>query len=118
MVMVNPRTIKPRMGRLEFPGTGLPAGTSFQPMESQYFVSGVTQPGCNFPRLKRPLSRTKVAIEQLGNFFSRAWLLILFSARRMLSSDLAATLRALLALLLGLVRHTCAGEAPATTFII
>jgi hypothetical protein len=27
-----------------------------------------------FSRLKRPISRTKIAIKQLGNFFSRAWL--------------------------------------------
>lgn len=73
MVMVNPRTIKPRIGHLEFPVTGLPAGTSFRPIQSQSFVSGVAQPGCNFSRLKRPFSRPKVTIEQLGNFFSRAW---------------------------------------------
>src|SRR5207302_9153078 len=53
---------------------GLPARASFQPIQSQYVVTRVPQPGCNFSFLKRPISRTKVAIEQLRNFFSRTWL--------------------------------------------
>jgi hypothetical protein len=35
---------------------------------------GLTQPGCYFPGLKRQFTCTKIAIEQLRNFFSRAWL--------------------------------------------
>jgi len=34
----------------------------------------LTQPGCYFPGLKRQFTWTKIAIEQLRNFFSRAWL--------------------------------------------
>jgi hypothetical protein len=35
----------------------------------------VVQPGRNFSHLKRLISRTEVAIEQFGDFFSRARLL-------------------------------------------
>jgi len=35
---------------------------------------GLTQPGRDFLGLERQFTGTKVAIEQLRNFFSRAWL--------------------------------------------
>jgi hypothetical protein len=35
---------------------------------------GRTQPGGYFLGLERQFTRTKIAIEQLRNFFSRAWL--------------------------------------------
>src|SRR6266404_9380455 len=53
---------------------GLPARASFQPIQSQYLVTVALQPRRNFSGPKRPISGTKVAIEQLRNFFSRAWL--------------------------------------------
>jgi hypothetical protein len=52
--------------------TRLPAGTSFQPIQIQHLGIGVPQPCGNFSRLKRPVSRTQVAIEKIRNFFSRA----------------------------------------------
>lgn len=75
---ISPRSLIPAITRnvgifREGGARELPAGTSFQPIQPQYLVTCVPQPGCNFSGLKRPLSRTKVTIEQLCNFFSRAW---------------------------------------------
>lgn len=53
---------------------GLPTGTSPEPIQSQHPVTGTPQPGLDFFRLKRVLSRTKLAIKQLRDFFGRAWL--------------------------------------------
>lgn len=53
----------------------LPARASFQPIQTEHVFAGVPQPGRNFSRLKRPISGTEVAIEQLCDFFSRARLL-------------------------------------------
>src|SRR5258708_10892269 len=54
---------------------GLPARPIFQPIQAQHLFAGVPQPGRNFSFLKRPISGTEVAIEQLCDFFSRARLL-------------------------------------------
>lgn len=35
---------------------------------------GLTQPGCYFLGIERQFTRTKIAIQQLRNFFGRAWL--------------------------------------------
>jgi len=44
------------------------------PVQTQDLVIGIPQPGRNFSRLKRPISRTQVAIEQLCDFFNSAGL--------------------------------------------
>src|SRR6266568_7395894 len=64
------------LGEESPPGGGivLPARASFQPIQSQYLVTGALQPRRNFSGPKRPISWTKVAIEQLRDFLSRAWL--------------------------------------------
>ena len=51
----------------------LPARPSFKPIQSQYLVTGALQPRRNFSGPKRPISWTKVEVEQLRNFFSRTW---------------------------------------------
>jgi hypothetical protein len=50
----------------------LPARTILQPIQTEHLVAGVSQPGRDFFRLKRPIPWAKVAIEQLCDFFSRA----------------------------------------------
>jgi len=61
-------------GHIENAG-GLPARAVFQPVQAQHLFAGIPQPRRNFSFLKRPISRTEVAIEQLSDFFSRARLL-------------------------------------------
>jgi hypothetical protein len=56
------------------PAIGLSAGTSSQPIQSQNAFTGLTQPGCYFLGLERQFTGTKIAVEQLCNFFTRAWL--------------------------------------------
>ncbi len=51
---------------------GLPARAVFQPVQAQHLLAGVPQPSRNLSFLKRPISGTEVAIEQLCDFFSRA----------------------------------------------
>jgi hypothetical protein len=54
---------------------GSPARAILQPKQVQDVVFGVPQPGCDFSRLKRPVAGTKVAIQQLRDFFRCARLL-------------------------------------------
>ena len=53
-------------------GMVLPSGTIPQPVQAQYLVVGVPQPGPNFLRLNRTIARAEVAIEHLCDFFNRA----------------------------------------------
>ena len=53
----------------------LPARAISQPIQREHVFLGVAQPGRNFSRLKRLVSRAKVAIEQFCDFFNRARLL-------------------------------------------
>ncbi len=72
MVMVNPRTSNSDLvPRLSSGGDYLRGRVSSQYNPS--ILSPAFRAVCNFLRPKRPLSRTKIAIEQLRNFFSRAW---------------------------------------------
>jgi len=52
----------------------LPARPISQPIQTEYVFLGVVQPGGNVPHLKRLVSGAEVAIEQLCDFFSCAWL--------------------------------------------
>jgi hypothetical protein len=61
-------------GHIENEG-GLPARAVFQPVQPQHLFAGIAQPSRNFSFLKRPVSGTEVAVEQLCDFFSRARLL-------------------------------------------
>jgi hypothetical protein len=58
----------------KYSGRALSARTSSQPIQCRHCVISVPQPGSDFSSLKQPIPGAKIVIEQLRDFFSRAWL--------------------------------------------